>query len=120
MSSDTMFGNFPAAQKQMSSAHPEYIQHPLLSFSIISATRHHRSGNKTPACGQSLDTATLMTESLRVAVASWLSRIATDSVILRYVHGTWAVNGTHQPSTPFVPPLQKAYILVQKKLMLSV
>lgn len=63
---------------------------------------------QTPACGQPLDTAALMKESLRVAVASWLSRIATNSVILRYVHGTWTVNGIHQPSTAFVPPLQQS------------
>jgi len=78
-----MFGNFPTSQRQVSSAYPEYIQHPLLTLSIISsATRHHRSGDKTPACGQPLDTTAFMNESLRVAVASWLSRIATNSVIL--------------------------------------
>jgi len=104
-----MFENFPTAQRQMSLVYPEYIHHPLLSHSIISsATRHHRRDDKTPSCGQPLDTAALTNEPLRAAVARWLSRIATNTVILRYVHGTWAVGGTHQLSTAFVPPLQQS------------
>jgi hypothetical protein len=60
-----------------------------LSLSIISsATKHHRSGDKTPACGQSLDTAALMNELLRAAMARWFSRIGTNTVILRYIC-TW-------------------------------
>ena len=92
MSSDTMFGNFPTAQRHMSSA-----------------VRHHRSGYKTNACLWATSGHRGPHELVvRVAVASWLSRIATNSVILRYVHGTWAVNGIHQPSTAFVPPLQQS------------
>jgi hypothetical protein len=105
----------------MSSAYPEYIHHSLLSLSIISyiyisATRHHRSGDKTPTCGQPLDTVAHINEPLRAAVASWLSRIATNTVILRYVHGTWAVDGTHQPSTAFVPPLQQSLYSVAEEI----
>jgi hypothetical protein len=93
----------------MSSMYPEYIHHPLLSLSIISsATKHHRSGDKTRACGQPLDTAALMNEPLRAAMARWLSRVATNTVILIYVHGTWAVDGTCQSSTAFVAPLQQS------------
>jgi len=36
-------------------------------------------------------------------------------VILRYVHGTWALDGTHQPSTTFVPPLQQSLYLVTEE-----
>lgn len=61
-----------------------------------------------PTCGEPLDTAALMNKPLRAAMARWLSRIAANTVILRYVHGTWAVDGTHQPSTAFVPPLQQS------------
>jgi hypothetical protein len=49
-----------------------------------------------------------MNEPLRAAMARWLSRVATNTVILRYVHGTCAVEGTNQPSTTFVPPLQQS------------
>jgi hypothetical protein len=64
-----------------------------------SATRNHWSGDNMPACGQPLDTAALMNEPLKVAMARWLSRIATNPVILRYVHSIWVVDGTRQPST---------------------
>jgi hypothetical protein len=80
MSFDTMFGNFPIAQRQISSAYPEYIHHPLLSLSVLSsASKHHRSDDKTPACGQPLDAVAIMNEPLRAAIPRWLSRIATNS-----------------------------------------
>ena len=52
--------------------------------------------------------AALMNEPSRAAMARWLSRITTNTVILRCVRGTWTVDGTHQPSTAFVPPLQQS------------
>jgi hypothetical protein len=88
-----------------------------MSLSIMSsATRHHRSGDKMPTCGQPSDTAALMNKPLKSAMARWLSRIATNTVILRYVHGTWAVDGTHQPSTAFVAPLQQSLYPVTEEI----
>jgi hypothetical protein len=77
MSSDTVFGNFSTASRQMSSALPWQYTPPILSLAIKSSTtRHHKSGDNTPLWGQPLDTATLTNVSLRAAVVRQPSRVA--------------------------------------------
>ena len=76
MSHDTVFGNFPTARRQMSSAYPCEYTPPSLSLASNSLTRHHRRSNRAPPCGQPLDTEMLLESPPRAAVASRPSRVA--------------------------------------------
>lgn len=56
------FGNFPTNRRHVIRITSVYIPPPLC-LAIKSSTRHHRSGDETPSCGQPLDIATLLENS---------------------------------------------------------